>query len=111
VRKGPGGKRPGAGRKLGSRNKITIAFKEATMRAFNSIGGDAAFAKWAKKNQTEFYKIAARLIPTEMNVSGTAPATIQIVQFTDGPILFATRQEALRVQPQITHEHADTPRK
>jgi hypothetical protein len=34
--------------------------------AFEGIGGDATFQKWARKNQTEFYKIAARLIPSEV---------------------------------------------
>ena len=29
-----------------------------------------AFTAWAKKNRTDFYKIAARLIPTQMEGGG-----------------------------------------
>lgn len=54
------------GRTRGTPNKLTAAFKEAVLLAYDSIGGDAAFATWAQKNQTDFYKIAARLLPQEM---------------------------------------------
>lgn len=59
------------GRQKGTPNKINRAFKEAVQLAYGNIGGDAAFARWAKANPTEFYKIAARLIPTETNLTGT----------------------------------------
>lgn len=55
------------GRKKGSLNKITMAFKEAVKTVYDEIGGDEAFAEWAKENKTDFYKIAARLIPTEIS--------------------------------------------
>ena len=63
----------GPGRPKGCKNKITVAMKTAVMLAFQNIGGDGAFAKWAKENPTEFYKIASRLIPTEttVDVDGT----------------------------------------
>lgn len=54
------------GRAKGTPNRITAKFKEAVQNVYGDIGGDAAFAEWAKDNQTEFYKIAARLIPQEM---------------------------------------------
>lgn len=59
-------KTPGSGRKKGSRNKVTLAFKEAVLRAYDGIGGDRAFQLWATRNRTEYYKIAARLIPHEV---------------------------------------------
>jgi len=34
---------------------------------YEDIGGHRAFSAWAQENQTEFYRIAARLIPTEIN--------------------------------------------
>ena len=40
------------------------------LEAFNQMGGTQALLVWGMENQTEFYKIAARLIPTEMNVAG-----------------------------------------
>jgi len=69
------------GRPKGAVNKNTKAFKDAVLLAFQTIGGDDAFAAWAQKNQTEFYKIAARLIPTEEKVehSGTGGGPLKIV--------------------------------
>jgi len=54
------------GRTKGTPNKVTTAFKAAVLVAFDSIGGEKQFAAWAEKNQTEFYKIASRLIPHEV---------------------------------------------
>lgn len=58
------------GRRKGSVNKTTRAFKEAVLCVFNDLGGNAAFLAWAKggrgRNLTEFYKICARLIPHEV---------------------------------------------
>lgn len=53
------------GRKVGTPNKVTTAFKDAIRFVYEDIGGHAAFANWAKENPTDLYKIAARLIPTE----------------------------------------------
>ncbi|WP_447983827.1 hypothetical protein [Nitrospira sp. Nam74] len=54
------------GRKAGTPNKLTRAFREGVLHVYDAIGGDEAFAKWAAQHRTEFYKIAARLIPAEM---------------------------------------------
>lgn len=61
------GKKTG-GRVAGTPNKTTRAFKSAVLDAFNSttLGGVNGLIDWAKDNRTEFYKIAARLIPTEI---------------------------------------------
>jgi hypothetical protein len=56
------------GRQQGTPNRITTAFKQAVQIVYDDIGGHAAFAAWARENQTEFYRIAARLIPTEIAV-------------------------------------------
>ncbi len=60
----------GCGRKKGAKNKFSRAFKEAVLLAYDNIGGDEQFAEWAKEHQTEFYKIAARMIPQERAVTG-----------------------------------------
>jgi len=52
-------------RQVGTPNKITTAFKDAIRFVYEDIGSHVAFANWAKENPTDFYKIAARLIPTE----------------------------------------------
>ena len=54
------------GRRLGTTNRITTAFKQAVQIVYEDIGGHAAFAAWARENQTDFYRIASRLIPTEI---------------------------------------------
>jgi len=70
------------GRQVGTPNKITTAFKDAIRFVYEDIGGHAAFANWAKENPTDFYKIAARLIPTEKNSQEDRNITVEIVQFS-----------------------------
>lgn len=67
------------GRQHGTPNKLTRAFKDAVQIAYGAIGGDKAFATWAEANPTEFYKIAARLIPQEMRESGNTQITVRIL--------------------------------
>ncbi len=64
-----GAGKPGPGRPKGLANKQTRAAKEAFGLAFQGIGGVPALIKWGKDNQTEFFKLYARLIPTEAHVS------------------------------------------
>jgi hypothetical protein len=64
------GKPKTGGRAPGTPNRLTGAFREAILRAFNGLGGHAAFLTWARENQTEFYKICARLIPGELREDG-----------------------------------------
>lgn len=54
------------GRKAGTPNRLTSTFREAVLLAYDTIGGHEAFSEWALENQTEFYRIASRLIPAEM---------------------------------------------
>jgi len=47
--------------------KVGAQAKENIQAVFVKLGGTAAMARWAKKNQDEFYtKIYARMIPHEM---------------------------------------------
>lgn len=66
VRKPPNA---GKGRPVGAVNKLTRAAKEAFGLAFEGIGGVEALTAWAKDNPTEFYKLFARLIPTEQHIA------------------------------------------
>lgn len=78
------GKKTG-GRVKGTQNKVTTAFKEAVLEAFHQMGGAAALLTWGRDNQTEFYKIAARLIPVESAVKmtdgngGPVQVTFQVI--------------------------------
>jgi hypothetical protein len=60
------GKPKTGGRLPGVSNKFTGAFREAVQIVYTRLGGHAAFLEWARENRTEYYKIAARLIPGEM---------------------------------------------
>ena len=73
------------GRSKGTPNKITRAFREAVQTVYTRIGGDKAFATWAQDNPTEFYRIAARLIPQEMRHAGAddGPLTVQVIKFSE----------------------------
>jgi hypothetical protein len=59
------------GRPKGTPNKLTKTVKETVLAAFNDLQGDprANIITWAKDNPTEFYKIASKLIPTEVNAN------------------------------------------
>lgn len=48
------------------KGKIGLTAKDNILAVFNRLGGTASMAKWAKDNQTEFYKLYARLIPAQI---------------------------------------------
>lgn len=58
---------PGPGRPKGSPNKTTVLVKTALQNVYAKKGGDAALLKWAKDNETEFYKLWGRMLPTEVS--------------------------------------------
>jgi hypothetical protein len=71
------GKKTG-GRTKGTPNKITRSVREAVLQSFIDLGGSEALTAWAMSNQTEFYKIAARLIPTEIVGDPNAPVAVKV---------------------------------
>lgn len=69
------------GRQKGSKNKTTLAAKEAFAMAFDELGGYKAMVQWAKAdpdNKKVFYTLYARLIPVDVTTAGKElpPATI-----------------------------------
>ena len=70
----------GKGRPKGAVNKITRSAKEAYALAFDGLGGAAALQRWATENLGEFYKLHARLIPTEVAADVAASLTIRVVK-------------------------------
>jgi len=52
-------------RPRGVPNKIGAQAKENIVAVFTRLGGTAAMAEWARNNQTDFYRLYARLIPTD----------------------------------------------
>jgi hypothetical protein len=59
------------GKVKGSQNKLTRTVKETVLAVFDDLQADpkANLLSWGKENPTEFYKIAAKLIPTEVNAN------------------------------------------
>jgi len=56
------------GRTKGTQNKLTQSVKDAFEAAFSDLQGDEnnSLLAWAKKNPTDFYKLAAKLIPLQV---------------------------------------------
>lgn len=69
----------GKGRKKGVPNKATASVKAALLEAFEKRGGVPALLKWAKENETEFYKLWGRLAPTEVSGPDGGPIPITSV--------------------------------
>lgn len=70
------GSKPGerrGGRKAGTPNKLTRTVKQAFEEAFGGMQADpkVKLEQWGKDNPTEFYKLAARLIPAEIDAKVT----------------------------------------
>ena len=61
------------GRKKGTQNKFTLSVKDSVLKTFGNLGGVKHMTTWAKENPTEFYKIAAKLIPTEITGKDGSP--------------------------------------
>lgn len=72
------------GRQAGSENKLTRTIKESFGEAFELLGGAQELFEWAKTNKTDFYKLASKLIPTE--ISGAISVTPQARVFPMGLI-------------------------
>jgi hypothetical protein len=65
--------KPGPGRPKGVPNKTTQAVKDLITQAFEEKGGLEAFVAWARKNETEFYKIWSKLLPVQLTGRDQGP--------------------------------------
>lgn len=80
------GKPKTGGRLPGVSNKLTGAFRDAVRHVYTGLGGHANFLAWARDNQTEYYRIAARLIPGEMQEgNGGNHLTVIVQRNPEGP--------------------------
>lgn len=82
------------GRVAGTQNKFTVSVKEAFGEAFEKLGGVEALVKWAQRNQTDFYKLASKLIPADINmaIKETPQARVYPKQPIDEPGLSPTSE-------------------
>lgn len=56
-------------RAKGTPNKIGAQVKENVVAVFTRLGGTHAMANWARRHKTEFYRLYARLIPSEVTAT------------------------------------------
>ena len=70
------------GRPKGAVNKTTRAVKEVFATVFSNLQEDPKYnlEKWAKGNITEFYKLATKLIPTEIDGNFREPIKIRVIR-------------------------------
>ena len=54
------------GRPKGSKGTAGLNVKENILAVFTRLGSTARMAEWAEENQTEFYRMYGRLVPTEI---------------------------------------------
>lgn len=66
-------------RPKGAQNKLSGAAKDNIAAVFTRLGGTAAMARWAEKNQSDFYKLYARLIPVEHTGEGGGPVVLKLL--------------------------------
>ena len=67
-------------RTAGAKNKIPQTAKENIQAVFVRLGSTARMAQWAEKNETEFYKIYARMLPIEGPGADGAHTLIQKIE-------------------------------
>jgi hypothetical protein len=74
----------GAGRKKGQVATLTKTVKEAFEIAFNALQNDKEVRLdiWGKENPTEFYKLASKLIPADVNATLKATVQVNVVDFS-----------------------------
>jgi len=71
------------GRTHGSTNKLTRTIKQVFEEVFINLQEDpvAKLEAWAKKNPTEFYKLAIKLVPTQFIPNDNdEPITIRVIK-------------------------------
>lgn len=70
------------GKPKGAINKLTKTVKEVVFDVFEKIQSDpsANLLTFAKNNPTEFYKIAAKLIPSDVNAKVQDVTEIKVVR-------------------------------
>jgi hypothetical protein len=61
---------------MSSKLEKPLSFKASVLEAFHRLGGVDSMVLWAAHNPTEFYKIAARLIPQEIGGGDGGPVQI-----------------------------------
>ena len=82
-----GGRRVGAGRKLGSPNKLTGLARDAIASAADRLGGADRLVVWARadpQNERAFWsQIYTKLLGVQMQISGPEGGPVQVRQIVN----------------------------
>lgn len=75
----PGFRKP-LGRPKGTPNKVTALIKNTFMQVFQDLQNDPVnnLLEWANREPTEFYKLASKFIPTEVDAIIKETITVKI---------------------------------
>lgn len=83
------GRKANVGRTSGVPNRVTQTFKDMVMDTVQGLG-PKELMRFAKKDPATFYKIAARLIPQQREVSGPGGAPIErrdVTEYSEAELL------------------------
>jgi hypothetical protein len=58
-------------RPKGKPNNVSSTAKENVIAVFNRLEGTAGMARWAKRNQSDFYRLYAKLVPQQIDMDVT----------------------------------------
>ena len=74
------------GKPKGAVNKVTKTVKEVVLAAFNELQKDpkANIVAWGRQNPKDFYNVAAKLIPTEVQAKVETIEPPQIITLPGG---------------------------
>lgn len=50
-------------------NNVGADTKQSIISVFGGLGGAEEMLRWAKRNQTEFYKILAKILPKDLDIT------------------------------------------
>jgi hypothetical protein len=86
-----GGSKPGerrGGRSKGTPNKTTAAIKDAILSVYADLQAESGeehghFLAWAKESPTDFYKLAAKLLPLQVTGEGGQPLQVVMQSHDD----------------------------
>lgn len=76
-----GSGKKGPGRPKGSPNKTTAAVKDMILAALNKAGGEEYLLEQAEKNSTAFLTLVGKVLPLDVNASGTITSRVIHVPF------------------------------
>ena len=81
------GNKLGNGRPKGAPNKLTTSFKELVAKTYQELEDrrDKGLLSWAVENESDFYKIASKLIPADMQTQLTGELLIKVIREGNNP--------------------------